>query len=97
MGSFRSPGGSRDVSSEFISPLPNTLQLHFFAAAVADPMVIFPRDFSSAGMVDVSDLAKVSMVLRRLGLSLTREAVEFPPELRDPENELFSNRADDGL
>ena len=37
------------------------------------------------------------MVLRRLGLSLTREAVEFPPELRDPEKELFSNRADDGL
>jgi hypothetical protein len=97
MGSLRGAVGVRDVSSEFKSPLPNTLQLHFFAAAVADPIVMFPRDFSSDCIFGVSDLVKVSMVLRRRGLSLPREVVELPREFRGPDKELLSKRADEGL
>jgi hypothetical protein len=87
MGSFKAPVGVRDGSSEVMSPLPNTLQLHFFAAAVADPRVLFPRDFSSEFRFEVSDLVKVSMVLRRRGLSLPREVVELPREFRGPDEE----------
>jgi hypothetical protein len=97
MGSFKAPVGVRDVSSVFKSFLPNTLQLHFFAAAVADPIVMFPMDFSSDCMLDVSDLVNVSIVLRRRGLSPPREVVELPRELRGPDKELLSKRADDEL
>src|SRR3954454_16425902 len=80
-----------------ISPLPNTLQPHFFAAAVADPIVIEPEGLSSDDVLEVKDLVMVSIVLRRRALSLMSEVVELPRELLMLEKELLSIRVAEGL
>lgn len=70
---------------------------HFFAAAVADPMVMLLEALSS-DVPDWNDLVNVSTVLRLCGFSLESEVVELPRELRGRDKEdLFSRRADEGL